>query len=151
MRITRHPLLPPTGGLRAIPADEAIINRLEASFAAAVEDGSLAPRFFQRLLADDPALARLFPDDQGARARALTTALAGIVVALRRPQGLHEGAGGHGQRDLTRRADPLANAAVSHHVVAALADVLGDRWNAELDHDWTRTLEIVASLRSQAS
>lgn len=148
MRITRHPLLPATGGLRAIPADETIIERLESSFAAAAQDGTLASRFFRRLVEADPALARLFPDDVGARARTLTVSLAAIVAALRQPEGLCTGPGAQRGLDPARGVDPLGDATVSRHLVAALAEALGDRWSAELEREWTRTFEIVGSLRS---
>lgn len=148
MRITRHPLLPPTGGLRAIPADEAIIERLESSFAAAAQDGTLASRFFRRLATADPALARLFPEDVGARARTLTVALAAIVAALRHPDGLRSGPGMQRALGPARGVDPLGDETVSRHLVAALAEALGDRWSAELEREWTRTFEIVGSLRS---
>ncbi|MFO0873504.1 MAG: globin domain-containing protein [Phycisphaerales bacterium] len=145
MRITRHPLLAPTGGLRAIPADEAIIARLESSFAIVAADGTFAARFQDRLFAEHPELRPMFPADLTALRRKLADTLATVVGTLRQPQQLRATLHALGKRHAAYGARNEHYPIIVRHLVGGLADALGPRWSPDLEREWTQALELVAA------
>src|SRR5262245_25964233 len=87
MKITVHPLS--TGGAtpKGLPADEALIGRLQESFRPMIERGTeLADRFYARLFSEHPEVRPLFPTNMAAQKQKLLDTLSLIIESLREPE-----------------------------------------------------------------
>jgi hemoglobin-like flavoprotein len=147
MGITRHPLFVDPGGAEEFPADRALVRRLQASFAhAATRDEELTIRFYERLFAVQPALRPMFPADMGQQREKLFATLAEVVAHLHDPvksKRLLEDLGrAHAGYGALERHYPI----VCDCLASALAQVSGTQWDAELDAEWRRLLEMLSAI-----
>ena len=147
MKVTRHPLCPAAPGLQNIPADEALIRRLEASAAILFERSDvLADRFYHRLFRTHPELRRLFPTDMTNQKKKLVDSLVMVVQNLREPTvvraRLEELGRGHVGYAVQAAHYPLVREAL----VGAMAEVAGADWNADMHAEWTGAIDLVGSI-----
>lgn len=126
--------------------DEAVIERLETSFAILAPRGEeVAARLYARLLATHPEMHQLFPIEMAQEKRKLLEALVLVVKSLRQPDALREVLSELGRChtcwDTTAEHLPVFCDAL----VSVMADVAGDRWSDQFTQDWTTLLELAAS------
>jgi nitric oxide dioxygenase len=147
MGVTKHPLFVDDGSSGAIPPDRALIRRLQSSFAhAAASEGKLAERFYARLFAAEPEVRALFPADMAAQQEKLFATLAQVVVHLQNPAITRPMLEDLGREHTGFGAKEAHYPLVCEMLTRALADVSGDAWNAELEHDWRRALELLSAI-----
>jgi nitric oxide dioxygenase len=147
MKITRHPLFIPDEAAAAIPADAALINRLEASFACvAAPDSRFADRVYQRLFEAAPHLRPLFPTDMSRQKHKLVASLRLVIDHLREPAAVRNRLLELGRAHVAFGARPEHYPLVSIVIVGAMADVSGAAWSRELAADWTSAMHIVSAI-----
>jgi hemoglobin-like flavoprotein len=152
MGITKHPLFVDPGGAEDLPADRALIRRLQASFArAAARDGDLTERFYARLFSAQPGIRAMFPTDMQQQREKLFATLAEVMSHL------HDPVGSRSLLEDLGRAHAVYGAREHHYPIvcdclaSALADVSGTHWNAELDQDWRTLLERLSAIMIQGA
>lgn len=153
MAISRHPLCPEQAltALGGVPLDQALIVRLEHSFARLAEEGPLlGRRFYECLFAAQPESRAAFPASLETAERELVAALQLIVANLRTPQvirpRLQELGRRHAAGGIRRGHYGLA----LHCLLAAMAELRGTAWTTELERDWHSVLRLVADIMSAA-
>lgn len=144
MTVTRHPFMPSSRRLRGVPADPALVARLEQSYrrAAAHGDG-LLDRLFDHLLTCAPGLRPIFNGDIAGHKRNLATMLAEVISNLKTPETaqahLAELGRHYARLGFTAAELPL----IGDSLLAALADVAGVEWTAELQAEWTSAVVLL--------
>jgi len=125
---------------------------LEESFAALAPQGeALAARFYQRLFENYPDVIPLFSGiSPGEQQKKLLAALVLLVQNLHKPDVLSEYLRGLGVRHahygVTAEHYPL----VAESLLAAMEELAGDLWTAEVERAWENTLDTVATIMLQA-
>ncbi len=149
MKVTRHPLLAPAARdhLGRVPADAAMIAKLEASFALLEElDPGWSARFYERLFRLHPGVRRLFPTDMGEQRRKLRDSLAMVVAHLRDPGAVRTRLLELGRAHVRYGALPEHYPLVIGAMVSAMAETAGERWSDDLTAEWTSALEMIAAI-----
>lgn len=147
MGITRHPLVPddPSGRLKAVPLDQALIGRLETSFARAAADGDrLTRRFYEKLFTAQPALRKLFPTDLEPQRKKLYDMLQSVIATLRDPAAVRSQLMELGARHVGYGALPVHYPIVVQMLVSALAECSGSDWSEDLQRDWNEAIQLVS-------
>jgi len=148
MGVTRHPLCTTlaTRHLQGIPADEALIRRLERSFEGlGAADSPLAQRFYDRLFARHPELRAMFPVDMAAQQKKLVDSLTAIIDNLRDPLNTQALLEELGRKHVDFGAKPEHYPWVCESLIGALAESSGPNWTGELQAEWTVALELVSA------
>lgn len=154
MGVQRHPLCDEETlrQMADVPADEAVIGRLEQSFALLQTHGTgLAQRFYHRLFADAPAVRALFPDDMRAQQKKLVATLAAVIAGLRAPASLFPVLKELGVRHNDYGTRPEHYPIVVENLVAAMGELLGDAWTRELEQDWRTALTRIGQIMEAAA
>jgi hemoglobin-like flavoprotein len=145
MGISRHPLCTTstTELLPDVPADAALIRRLEDSFHAISARGDdIAERFYKRLFEMRPDLRALFPADMAAQRRKLFDSLSVVIENLRRPQQVRA------QLEALGKSHVRYGAKAEHYPLVAelLVGAMADGWTAELKDDWSSAMRLVCEI-----
>lgn len=121
--------------------------RLETSFRAVTPRADLlADRFYAILFETAPGVRAMFPDDLASQKKKLIAALAFVVGNLRKPTELAEAVVELGARHAGYGAEDAHYPVVRDCMIEALAEVAGDVWTAELEHDWRAALDHISTL-----
>jgi hemoglobin-like flavoprotein/uncharacterized protein YoxC len=126
--------------------DEETLALIEGSFERiAPRISELATRFYAHLFATSPELRPLFPAGLRAQRKKFGAALTTTVAHLRRPDALDAALVELGRRYAAKgvRGDHLG--AVGAALLAALADLETDRWDAPLGAAWASVYARIAS------
>ena len=123
------------------------VELLESSFnLVAPKADELMDRFYGRLFNEHPELRPIFPDDMGDQKKHLATSLATIVQNLRQPEKLTKYLEDLGLRHVQYKVKREHYPVVGQTLLAALAEVAGDAWNAELETAWTDAYGAIQSI-----
>lgn len=160
MKVTKHPLMlsggtggagglgAGVGGL-AIPVDETVIRRLEASMAVLsppAKADAFARTFYEKLFALHPALRSMFKNDMAMQRKKLFDALAFVISHLRQPEAVRQHLVEMGKRHVGYGAKPEHYPIVCRVMVEAMAETGGTEWNATLTNEWSQALGLVAEV-----
>jgi hemoglobin-like flavoprotein len=150
-KVTIHPLSNVAAAPRGIAADEALIQRLQASFRTFTERGTeLADRFYARLFSEHPEVRRLFPANMAAQKKKLLDTLTLVIENLRSPSLVRARVEQLGVAHVDYGAKTEHYPWVAHALVSAMADMGGPQWTSELHADWTGAIRLVAILMMDA-
>lgn len=155
MRITRHPLLAPVGGLRQIPSDDSVIDRLEAGYALIAHAGDgVLQRWFERLdvsLSPDRRSILGHGAERTARRQRCGEAIAAVVAGLHDSitvrATLHALGQGLAREGVTRRECTVSAAAFER----TLRETFGSRWSPDLADEWSRAMAIAVETMFEAT
>lgn len=136
--------MPSSPRLRGVPADPALVDRLEQSYRrAAAHGGELIDRLFDHLLARAPGLRGTFSSDFAGHKRKLGTMLSEVVANLKTPETaqalLAELGRYYARLGFTQTQLPL----IGDSLLAALADVAGVEWTAEVQAEWASAVALL--------
>jgi len=146
MSITRHPLYDDPRSLAPAPLDVGLVRRLETSFGAiAGRADLLVELFYERLFRRAPTVRPLFPADMADQRRKLVETLAFVVQHLRSPDEVLPRLRALGASHLKYGARPEHYPVVCEELVAAMGEVAGDAWDAEIERDWKNALHLVSA------
>ena len=134
------------------PPPEALIQRLEDSFGLFVRaDADLAGLFYEKLFAAAPDLRALFATDLTEQKLKFLRTLATVVENLRTPDVARARLRQLGRAHIGYGTQPEHYPIVNHAIVAAMAEVAGERWTAQLQADWTNVIEQVSAIMRDAA
>ncbi len=123
------------------------IDLLESSFGLiAPKADELVDIFYNRLFEDHPEVRPIFPDAMEEQKKHLATALATIVQHLRQPDKLSAYLKELGLRHTRYGVQREHYPVVGQTLLAALAQVAGDAWNAELQQAWSDAYGAIQSI-----
>jgi nitric oxide dioxygenase len=150
MRITRHPLLPPNVGLRNIPPDEGVIDRLRRSMPL-IESSSteIIDRFLARLSRVAPLLATRLAgahDQRSAQRHRLVETLQLVVDNLRSIETVQRHVHELGRKNAPGGIRSHEYAVAVEQLVDAMADAIGPRFTPEFAQEWRRALELLGAM-----
>ena len=112
----------------------------------------LVDRFYATLLERYPQVRPLFAHvDLPRQKQMLTQALSLLVANLENPDVLKSYLAQLGAKHVRYGARDAHYDAVGECLLAAMAEVAGPIWNAELEREWTETYGAVASLMKQGA
>ena len=119
---------------------------LRTSFEAVTPQAeTLMETFYSLLFERYPSVQPLFAKaDMKKQQGKLLASLALVVKNCDRPEALQEPLRQMGVRHLDYGTEPGHYAAVGECLLAALAQIAGPLWNAELEGAWTRAYQMVA-------
>lgn len=149
MRITRHPLLPPSVGLRNIPPDEGVIGRLRRSFPLIEANAAeIIDRFAARLSGAAPLLAARVATDQPRRLmqRRLMETLRLVVDNLRSIELVQRHVHDLGREYAPRGIRSHDYAVAIGQLVDAMTDAIGPSFTPEFSQEWSRALELLGAM-----
>lgn len=127
--------------------DNRTIERLISSFNLLAPRGQeLVDRFYSHLFSQHPELRALFPEVMQDQKHKLLTALVLVVKNLRRVETLRPPLMDLGRRHAGYGAQPEHYAIVRDALVGVMAEMAGDAWSPQLDRDWNRAIDYVASV-----
>jgi hemoglobin-like flavoprotein len=146
MTVTRHPLLCDPE-LNDIPPDVALIDRLEESFGLLTQPRlDLAGRFLFLLQSEHPRLTALSSGERDGIKRAIMDTLGTTVAHLRDPQSVRLHLEEMGRRHAASGVRAEHYPTAGRILIAAMANVAGDRWSPELEADWDESIQLVAQI-----
>ncbi len=154
MPIVRHPLCTDATllALKDVPADEALIRRLEGSFRAMEMRGpNLADAVYERLFAALPTLRNAFPPDLGDQKRKFMITLSFLVANLRQTDAVRKAIRELGQRHRGYGVSLEFYPVFQNALLGAMSDVLGPAWTPELTADWSEALRLVGELMQEGA
>lgn len=149
MGVTQHPLCSDETSRRLgdVPTDEALILRLQESFARIELDGDdFSNRFYGRLFERHPSLRSMFPSDMTAQKRKLFDALRMVIETLRTPDKIRERLAELGRGHVKYGVKPEHYPLVCALILDTLAERFGRDWTAELSQDWSSALQMVSEI-----
>jgi methyl-accepting chemotaxis protein len=147
MKVTRHPMFVPEGAAAAIPADADLMARLESSFRMLSRpESGFADRVYERLFKACPHLRSLFPADMTRQKEKLVATLRDVIDHLRDPAANRARLLDLGRAHVGFGAKPEHYPIVTVIMVSAMADATGAAWTKELAAEWTRAMQMVASV-----
>ena len=106
----------------------------------------LADRFHARLFALNPQLRALFPRDLAGHKQDFAAGLRHVVRNLHRLHSLSPTLMDIGSRQASWGLTPGHFGLAREALLATLRDMSGPAWNAQLESDWTESLNAVVSL-----
>lgn len=149
MGVTRHPLCSTETSerLRSVPADEALIRRLQESFSR-IELGPVdfAERFYARLFERHPGLRTMFPADMSAQTRKFFETLRMVIESLQAPSTARSKLEDLGRGHVKYGVKPEHYPLVCDMIVATFAELSGSDWTADLSLDWSNALRLVSEI-----
>lgn len=132
--------------------DEQHIENVRSSFKVVAFRGEeLAEQFFTRLFQAQPTLRGMFPGDAWQRDRDVLTGLGSLVKNLHRLDAIAYVLEDAGIRCQRAGAQPHQFGVARDAMLASLRDMLGTKWNAELEESWTEALNIAVSMMIRGS
>lgn len=144
MSVTRHPFMPSARRLRGVPADPALVVRLERSYRRAAAHGDrLLDQLFDHLLKRAPGLRRIFSGDSAGHKRHLGGVLAEVISNLQSPETAQAHLTELGRHYARLGLTPAELPLIGDSLLAALADVAGVEWTAELQAEWTSAVGLL--------
>ena len=147
MGVTKHPLFVDLSGLASVPVDDALVVRLQASWAELAPDAArLVEHFYALLFEAHPRLRPLFPDDMEAQREKLAASLWMVITGLSAPLTVNERLRELGRDHVEFGAQAEDYPLVCEALVGAMAEVAGSRWTAELDADWRLAVRQVSAI-----
>ncbi len=121
-------------------------NVRESFVLVAARGDELAERFYEALFERQPGLRGVVPTDHWMRARDLLSGLGLLVKNVHRVDAidylLHE-LGAKAQR---AGVSPQQYGIARQVMLKTMGDLLGERWNAELEADWTQLFNAATSV-----
>jgi len=121
------------------------LQRVQRSFAQAQASADeLARSFYDHLWGLAPEVRSMFPEDMVAQRQKLLDELAAIVAAVSDLGALVARTAPLGARHVEYGVEPDHYELVGEALQAALADVLGDDWDAETASAWAYAYDLVA-------
>jgi hemoglobin-like flavoprotein len=127
--------------------DEHYIENVRASFKVVAFRGEeLAEQFFTRLFQAQPGLRGMFPGDAWQRDRDVLTGLGTLVKNLHRVEAIGYVLEDAGIRCQRAGAQPHHFGVARDAMLASLKDMLGVKWDAELEAGWTEALNVALSM-----
>lgn len=146
MTISRHPLYDDPRSLAPAPLDLGLVRRLEASFRGlAGQADLLAERFYERLFRRAPAVRTMFPENMTEQRKKLVETLAFVVQHLRSPDEVLPRLRSLGTAHVKYGARPEHYPIVCEELVAAMGEMGGASWDAEIERDWKNALHLVSA------
>jgi nitric oxide dioxygenase len=128
------------------------LRRVQRTFELAAADADrLATAFYDHLWGLAPEVRAMFPDDMAAQRQKLLDELAAIVAAVSDLDALVARTAPLGARHVEYGVEPDHYELVGEALVAALADVLGVRWDDETESAWRDAYDLVAETMLRAS
>jgi len=122
------------------------LQALETSFDLIAPRGDeLMDEFYARLFAAAPAVRPLFPDDMQRQKTMLLGALVLLRKSLRDLDGIVPKLRELGARHVAYGARPEHYPVVGSVLIASMAAIAGDAWQAEFEEAWAGAFEIVAT------
>lgn len=123
------------------------MNAVRESFRELSPRGDeLAERFFERLFAGAPELRGVLPKDHWMRARDLLSGLGTLVKNLHRLEAIDHVLMEFGVRAQKAGVLPRHYGIARQAMIATMRDMLNAEFDAELERDWTQTLNTVSSV-----
>ena len=111
----------------------------------------LIAQFYDRLFTAHPEVRPMFPAVMDAQREKLLKAIIALVTHYESPEELMPALTAMGKRHATYGVQLEHYAAVGQCLLATLADVAGDVWNAELEGAWTRAYTFAAGAMVQGA
>jgi hemoglobin-like flavoprotein len=149
MGISRHPLCSSSTAARLpdVPADAALIRRLEASFQRISARGDeFTERFYRRLFDAQPGLRAMFPEDMSVQKKKLLDSLRVVIAHLHTPAQVRAQLEELGRAHARYGVKPDQYPIVCEMLVAAMGDESGGEWTAELNDDWSSAIRLVSEI-----
>ncbi len=109
-------------------------------------DDGLTIRFYEILFERYPAVRPMFQRDTKIQAEMLHTAIVSVLDNLDDPQWLTANLGSLGRRHADLGVTAPMYDAVGECMIAAMAEIGGGGWTAEMSAAWTEALSAVSSL-----
>lgn len=109
-------------------------------------DDGLTVRFYDILFARYPEVEPMFSRETRQQAAMLRTAIVSVVDHLDDSAWLSTNLGALGRRHAGMGVTEPMYAAVAECMIAAMAEIGGERWTAEMTEGWGEALTAVASL-----
>lgn len=120
---------------------------LETSLALVdTPDDGLTTRFYALLFERYPSLRPMFSEDVGRQAKMLRSAIVSVVDHLDDPLWLTETLGDLGSRHASWGVVAPMYDLVTECMVAAMAEIGGDRWTPQMTDAWVEALDAVSGL-----
>ncbi|RNM16292.1 globin domain-containing protein [Nocardioides pocheonensis] len=120
---------------------------LETSLALVdTPDDGLTTRLYAILFDRYPAVRPMFSEDMGRQAKMLRSAIVAVVDHLDDPIWLTETLGSLGARHASWGVVAPMYDAVTECMVAAMAELGGDAWTAQMTDAWVEALDAVSGL-----
>ncbi len=123
------------------------IEHVRSSFKVVAFRGEeLAEQFFTRLFQMQPALRRMFSGDAWQRDRDVMTGLGTLVKNLHRVEVIAYVLEDAGCRCERAGVQPHQFGIARDAMLASLRELLGSKWNAQLEESWTEALNVAVSM-----
>jgi hemoglobin-like flavoprotein len=120
---------------------------LETSLALVdTPDDGLTTRFYAILFERHPSVRPMFSEDIGPQAKMLRSAIVSVVDHLDDPTWLAETLGTLGARHASWGVVAPMYDAVAECMVAAMAELGGDAWTAQMTDAWIEALDAISGL-----
>ena len=121
------------------------LQLVQQSFELALGDAdALAVAFYDHLWSIAPETRAMFPEDMAAQRQKLLDELTAIVAAVGHLDQLVARTGALGARHVEYGVEPYHYELVGEALLSALADVLGDGWDARTEDAWRYAYDLVA-------
>jgi nitric oxide dioxygenase len=125
------------------------VQRSHAALRARAVD--LPSRFYEHLFVAAPEVRRLFPDDMTRLRAHFDAALALVVRNLADVEMLAQSLRDLGVQHVHWGVQPKQYFIVQGAIVAAVKELSGDDWSAELEQDWRDAIGTIASFMLQGA
>jgi len=147
MPVHRHPIAvsKATGSLLALPLDQALVQRLKATYALVrSKDAALAVIFYAKLFAAAPSLRPLFRSDLDAQAKKLIAALDAVVRNFEHPVENAAMLAALGRRHVAYGAKPEHYGLVIDLLVESMQELAGTAASPRDIEEWRMALRLIS-------
>lgn len=128
------------------------VRSVRESFAVlALDSDALAAAFYARLFELDPALRRHFPDDLAAQREKLLLTLTHAIASLDHFASIADEVRALGRRHRAYGARELDYVSVGDALLYTLENMLGERWNGEVERAWEKTFTALSQVMLRAA
>lgn len=127
--------------------DQAQVKRIRDSFdALAPKVDELMTSFYDRLFTENPTVRPMFPQDMAEQKKHLAAAVGLVVKNADKLDAITPALEEMGARHVGYGAQPAHYGVVRDTLLAAMADLAGSIWTAQLEEDWKIALNAVAEV-----
>jgi methyl-accepting chemotaxis protein len=147
MPVHLHPLFSegPSDRLIGVGRDESVVERLRGEYAVVRAEGDrMAEIFYRRLFAEHPDIRPMFRADPHAQHAKLMDSLDAVMGFLECPDQEADYLRQMGARHAAYGAQPAHYTIVSGLLADAVADLLGERGDAETRADWFDAFRLIS-------